>query len=793
MMGIVIAWLIFSVIAGLIAAAKGRSGPGYFVLSVFLTPLVGVAAALAVSNVSKSERPQKHLVANMTPRANDGQSGDLVEIRVVTGRSSGPLRGKTSKSKDCWVPPGKRTNVRGFEILDGMIYVGRALPAVEEWVGVEPALIDPTLNTAKESSKKGEGMGYWPSYSAIPESCRTAYLEWLAGGRKDPSAYIGYVFLFVYGLERRLLADYPQHTAVKNEVPQLIAELDRLLALYGAGSFGNYVGSLLEFLAAREYIEHGTPPKFPTDRSGFEAPLSIRIAVGSRAVRNEPLETELALAWVRTDPQIPLRTPATRCADEFEKLFAIEYEQAHGLGLKLPQCKRRVSASYRPASASFGQTLDLKFDLPDVTSLVGPRTQLQDIVTNCTEALDSYSRLIGRQPEGRGSVAAAALLPDKLLHLHPPQNLQDLRVRVEGKLGKQGMVIVPAADVLRPWLPQDGSPQKKRDAVEASRFLERIGFGMEPDVRFGGGRIACSDEIALFRLSGEEQHAPSRAYTAAATLLGLAVAVAMADGELSREEAGELRVHVSNALYLEASERLRLVALLEWFARNPPKLPAAKKMATVDEASRRTAARFLVQVASVDGSVSPVEVRTLARIYSLLELDPHLVHADLHSALGPSISADDPVTVVPAGKVASGYRVPRPEDIQPRKPKITLSADEIARKQNEAAAVARLLGTVFVDEGVVSASTTPAGATSTATRTYGALDASHSRLLEHVGTNEKWSVAEFERLVVDECKLLIDGAIETLNECAIETCDEPLLEMGDSFRVNMDVYREMVK
>jgi hypothetical protein len=50
-------WLALSVVAGVIAGAKGRSGFGYFLLSVFLTPLVGLILAIALP---KHEPSIKH-------------------------------------------------------------------------------------------------------------------------------------------------------------------------------------------------------------------------------------------------------------------------------------------------------------------------------------------------------------------------------------------------------------------------------------------------------------------------------------------------------------------------------------------------------------------------------------------------------------------------------------------------------------------------------------------------------------------------------------------------------------
>lgn len=45
-MEIVILWLFLSLIAGLIAGKKGRSGLGFFLLAMLLSPLIGIIAAL---------------------------------------------------------------------------------------------------------------------------------------------------------------------------------------------------------------------------------------------------------------------------------------------------------------------------------------------------------------------------------------------------------------------------------------------------------------------------------------------------------------------------------------------------------------------------------------------------------------------------------------------------------------------------------------------------------------------------------------------------------------------------
>ena len=45
-MELLILWIFFSVVAGVIAGHKGRSGIGFFIVSLLFSPLIGVVVAL---------------------------------------------------------------------------------------------------------------------------------------------------------------------------------------------------------------------------------------------------------------------------------------------------------------------------------------------------------------------------------------------------------------------------------------------------------------------------------------------------------------------------------------------------------------------------------------------------------------------------------------------------------------------------------------------------------------------------------------------------------------------------
>ena len=86
-----------------------------------------------------------------------------------------------------------------------MIYVGSRLRGISAHASIEPALVNPKLaGTHPTPDLSGHLMDYWPSYSHLAPESRAAYLDWLAAGRPG-GAHIGYVFLFFYGIERRVL------------------------------------------------------------------------------------------------------------------------------------------------------------------------------------------------------------------------------------------------------------------------------------------------------------------------------------------------------------------------------------------------------------------------------------------------------------------------------------------------------------------------------------------------------------------------------------------------------------
>jgi hypothetical protein len=67
-----------------------------------------------------------------------------------------------------------------------------------------------------------------------------------------------------------------------------------------------------------------------------------------------------------------------------------------------------------------------------------PLSTLQTMVTDCTDEFDALSRLVGRKPAARNSMAAARLLPIDLQRTATFGAISEFRRQIETVMSKQG-------------------------------------------------------------------------------------------------------------------------------------------------------------------------------------------------------------------------------------------------------------------------------------------------------------------------------------------------------------------
>ena len=770
--------------AGTVAVAPGETNVGSS-----LAAFGGMAALVFVLLLIRRNRARRRSAE--AGRAPLGASSDRpIALRQRNDQIERSATGG-SREADCWVPPSASIEVSGLRI-GGMVYVGRDL-RIEDDHYPENCLIDPSLAVArKDPDVSGALMPYWPSYSSIDPRSRLAYLQWLAGGRNDGHFGVGYAFLFFYGLERRIVLE----ACGSAERAVLAEEVLRLRTLFSAShSFRRYADELLDVVAVLDGASD--VESTITDRPGWEVPIAVRLAIGRRVEAEEALDSDLLLAWWWNHPDSRPRTPATRALPEFRQLFGLRFAERYPNGLRIPRPKRPLSFRYRAASDTFEVDLTPRLgDLRDITALTAPIKIADSIAAACTQELAPFSRFLGRNPGGRGTLEAHALLPADLAKLVPSRELDELKDWAERKIADQNG-LVPVVELLSRLEGQAPTKVARRALLSAADALARLGIGMAPDPRYALRGPKIGEPVVLFALPDNQTDlaAVSAAYPGALLSVTLGAYVAHADGVITSDERHRLERIVRQLDELSMAEAARLYANLYWALAVPPSLGQLRRhLGRLSADARQHLGRISIAVAGSDGQIDASEVDALRKLYRALDLPPDSVFADLNAIAAPPARA--PVTVRPAQPSTGDFAVPPPPraGAAPSPPEFQLDHDQITAIIADTTKVSQVLGDIFrqdepeeptpfeEDEDGAAAFDGP----------YQGLDPGHRSFAEELASRDRWTQREFDALAA-RFGLMSGGALETLNEWAYDTWNEELVEEDGDLFLNPNILESLGK
>ena len=698
------------------------------------------------------------------PSVRQGRDIQALQVHVgITGQRDEPVAS--------WRGPDNAAVIAGRVIAGGMVYVGSGTGCV----------IDPELPVAaSRPDDTGVSLSYWPSYSSISPESRLAYLTWLSAGKSDPLANIGYVFLYFYGLERRLLVDRPP----PDETALLVAEVARLRSIYPDNrSFEGYSRRLIEAVETIRLINDDlATEKFEPDHllPIGAMPLPLKLAIARKVVANQPLDFELAAAGlIGLAFQTAFLTPyfvIQHARQEFLRLLHVRFDKVFPDGFRLRNRKdSKLRFEYRTASANLsvdlaaGTKLDL---LPDPATLTW--TKLVDLATRVATDLEPFAKMVAYHPEWSKSLAALVVCPtefvattaegarawvDELSEPIAAVRFQDLALYAIGATGPKWTI------------------RHLRLVVEA---LAMVGRGMEPDPRDGSTQL--TDDLEVFVFSElKDSLAKSPSYVVATAAASLVAGVARACGAQAEVVESTWLENVRERLGLQSGELLRLGAKLRWL-RNTNAGGLAKVKRLLDHAppeARETVAWSAVVATVAGGMVEREHIAMLEAVYDRLEVPRRGLYAALHGATATAATAAlDPVTVALEAP-ATQHRIPHPTDAE----RSGLDADRIRRIKIETERVSSVLAHISVEEESPSLQIDDADKVSNG---RAGLDPSLATLVERILTRPSWSRAEFET-EARSSGLMPDGSLEAINEWAYDQFDEALLEDGEAVAVNAAV------
>jgi len=399
--------------------------------------------------------------------------------------------------------------------------------------------------------------------------------------------------------------------------------------------------------------------------------------------------------------------------------------------------------------------------------------KLQLAVEKTSKNLVAYTRFVSVNPWLANTLEAYLILPITLWPASTKLEVNSLKTLIG-----RGMYLLPYSMLLGKL---GGQITLTYDKVQAlARALESVNVGFEPDVLAGAKLPEPGSKVALFALpSGEAHSRMIPAYQIALLTLQLASAVATADGKFSAKEINHLRVQVESWSQLTPNHQRRLMAHLRLLIDEPMSMTALKKkIKPLSQDQKEAIANFMVTVAQSDGTVSPAEVKLLEKLYKTLGVESSKVFRDLHT-------------------VAAGFAPSTAKAEKIRQGGFSLDPTRIAELQRDTQRVSALLSTIFTEtEDVTAVASGEQDESETAAdemkvnNSILCMDEAHSAFARLLLSRPHWSLDELEDVAAN-LDLMLDGALEQLNEAAYDNYGIPFTEGDDPFDVNAEILEKL--
>lgn len=720
----------------------------------------------SVSNSSNS----KNTRLSATSEVESARDDDFATFRVYT--SYGREAEKSSNTqKGRWVSKEEQLTINDRQITRGFFYFGGVLNALSGY-GIEPSLVDEKRQALTKSFKSGsdlytdESLGYWPSYATLSKGCRGAYLDFLASDRSDPSTPIGYVFIYFYGFERRIIENKTNNSVSDEEFLTIFDEVLRLNKVFNANrSFRGYSANFLELmtLLRPELLEHRAAD-IPETNNG----LSFKVRLATTVANSQPVNAELALDWLKNTFEYTLKTPARRCEDEFRKLFQIRFRDKFGDGILVKPNKTKLTLSYHAASNGI-HSVDLNLEeLPDPSVLKAPLNKVIPIAEQCTDELNSYSRYLGKADTSKNDIAALMLLPKELANGSDSPVIGSFKQWAEQVITEhKGLTTV------QEFWSHTGMPLpktlNKKEIDLLTNLAAKAGVGIAPDQRFHLTKFKADGNIVLFSPDHGEFFESSPAFHQVMLALRLGAMVATIDGIVADDEERALRRVIEHDDKLSPTEKNSLSAYLTWRLNSPANTAGlSARIEQLNETQIQFLKKFILSIALADGKVDAHEIKQIEKLYASLGLDKSLVTSDIHH-----------LTTATKGSLSPQQDTGKTKDV------FQLDEKILAMHESDTSDAKSMLESIFaVDDEPDSEPIAVIHSVNSG------LDTTHQALFEQLITKAAWTRHEVHELC-SKLKLMIDGAIETINEWAYEKVEAPVLDDDGDIYVDLEIVEEL--
>ncbi len=658
------------------------------------------------------------------------------------------------------------------------------------WDG-EPSAICKRLSV-DSNQRVDEDLPYYPNYESLSPGQRGFYLDWLAGGRRmsNPDQLpTGYLFLFFYGIERRVIVEGDRDSSLWNKVFDL-------LQIYGmtrrSRSIPSYFGDFLHFVSyswgAEDYSLR--LPALLEMQGERLSETALGLALAHHFLKNQPIDWKLGHLVAMGLEDSRRSVVIKRTGNAFREMFMTRFQESYPQGMPLKASKRGRAVRYQAGNASlspgYGSSSSqtgspFVIQVPGVLGIRSQFRPLAEIWNRCIEDLSGYSRAVGKINKENGAssqdlLRAHLALPHEIRKGKPHPLEIPYRDALDGCTEEDGLIFAPVAILASMSGIEERQNLTQKQSENVALLVESFGDSLAPHPAILNLPLAWDQEVAI--LPNPAGGEPSTSLGGLLRLLYLAILVASADGVIDDDE---LEVFHSSSGIEDDFGKAQAKATQAVLVRDTN--VASKRLQniakSVHASERMTVFKLMVHIACCDEVLSSDENRMLRRIAKALKLG-----SDALDDVMSEDAAFQTVTVVHGRKILRGETIPKPS----KAPAFSLDMERISALTAETAEVVSILSRAIEDESeeedepeIVSAEKKPA---TKAPEWMNDLDERYRPALMEILIN-----IAGQSFVLDEIAgrhhMLPDDLIDGVNAWSDETLGDFLIELDDEGQVSI--------
>lgn len=705
------------------------------------------------------------------PDLNAMPNDDLIEIQSAVNSplpAATPKPIRTTSVTAARQRPSSRADFLGPETALQLDRGQLQAPLIYMTAGVLPEPEDPStvefgLPVGRPGILPGQDPPAWPTYRSFSSAQRSYYLDWLVSGRRT-TVPLGYVILYLAGLERRILIDGQDHAAIAEELIGL------LQAYGGLYSFRRDLSALLWLT-----IDLSCPQQ-PVPQSTVEAAIAattdwnetlLRHCLATYAQQRWPIPTPLAVMIARTDSRTVNSVVVTRHADLFQTMFHQRLAEKFPQGLRLNLAGRPERIDYLIENPSLSRLPRAATNLTARPRVPTDSAELAAILATwdqCVSELKAYDRIHRVAESGVLTAEMWEALPEVARGERDHPELAAWQTLLQSALHQQGRPLVAVADLAGIKQIEPRGRLTRKQSEQLANTATHLNLAIEPDVRLTGKTYAWDEWVALFPRRTPESEDWST-YQAAAILLRLGMNIAVADGTVDAQELQRITGHLEQQFELTAAAAERLEHLRDTLIHSPASRGQLEKslQERLTAGQRQVIGEFLVGIAVADGTISAAEMKALKKAWSALGLPVNSLEALLQQPEATSVAVNQPLQLDQSRisqimqdtqRVAEMLKQAMSVDEEEDLPAVTApeppANPPVVPIQPGPAAAASEGGQVQVSQLSPS-------------QDWSQLPARYHRFLQRMLEQPLWQRQELDRTARDE-GLMLGGALEAINE-----------------------------